>query len=100
MAEEAGHHETSADVSTITRYLALNVCRTESLARRWAVQRLIPDSELWSLIASQETVTWDEAAAMFDVIPSFMRLRMHMFLSQHYETFYIRKGNIAFRLLA
>lgn len=93
MAEELGHHETSRGFNGVRHYTTyqdmLNVVRVEHRARRWAVRKLIPDGDLWSLIMNEASITYHDASEHFDVIPSYMRLRMQLFLSDHYETFRI-----------
>ncbi len=89
MAEEVGHHETSVGDTVVRECVTyqdiLNIRRVEVRARRWAVVHLIPEDELRTLMTSRAAVTYDEAAARFEVVPAFMRLRMDMFASQHPE---------------
>jgi hypothetical protein len=106
MAEEVGHHETSNGFSTVRQYTTcqdvLNVSRVKHQARRWVVKQLIPNDELWHLIITKQTITHHNASDYFDVVPSYMRLRLRLFLSDYRETFYAYgdKGCcIAFRLL-
>lgn len=104
VAEEVGHHETSNGFSTVRRYTTyqdvLNVSRAEHQARRWAVKKLIPDDELWHLIKTNRTMTYNDASTYFAVVPAYMRLRMELFLSDYYKTFYIAGENsIVFRSL-
>jgi len=93
VAEEIGHHETCSGFSTVRQYTTyqdvLNVSRVEHQARRWAIKQLIPDDELWHLMKTKQTITYDEASVYFDVVPAYMRLRMQLFLSDYYRVFYI-----------
>jgi Zn-dependent peptidase ImmA (M78 family) len=89
MAHELGHHETTFGFDfrkhQTTYQDMLREARVEHRADKWAVKKLIPEDPLWDFMMNENPITYYQAAECFNVIPTYMRLRMRLFWSDHYE---------------
>ena len=81
MAEELGHHFTSAGQHIAKRYYStqdrLSIDKCEYKALRWAANNLVPENNLLDAIASGLCEIW-ELAEEFDVTEEMMRFRMRL----------------------
>ena len=82
LAEELGHHFTTAGQHITKRYYStqdrLTLDKIEYKALRWAANHLIPEDDLLDVIASGLCEIW-ELAEEFDVTDEMMRFRMRLF---------------------
>jgi len=82
MAEELGHHFTSAGTKIARRHHStqdrLTIDKIEYKALRWAANYLVPEDDLLDVIASGLCEGW-ELAEHFDVTDEFMGFRMRLF---------------------
>ncbi len=81
LAEELGHHFTSAGVFVARPHLSyakrLWVSKEEYRAMRWAAMHLISDTDLANAFRSGYSEIW-ELAERFDVTEEMMRFRMEL----------------------
>jgi len=82
MAEELGHHFTSAGEQIAKRYYStferLTIDKIEYKALRWAANYLVPEDDLLDAIKEGLCEGW-ELAEHFDVTDEFMGFRMRLF---------------------
>lgn len=82
MAEEIGHHFTSAGAPVVKRRFSnsdrLSIDKIEYKALRWAANFLVPEDDLLDAIRDGLCELW-ELAEEFDVTEEMMRFRMRLF---------------------
>lgn len=87
MAEELGHHFTSAGISISTKcefynYLERSeISRTEYKALKWAANYLMPEHDLLNIISNGLHEKW-ELADYFNVTEEFAVFRLKLFCAQ------------------
>lgn len=82
LAEEIGHHETSA--GDILNYADYRSMRQETKARRWGYKKLIPYARLIDFIAKKEAVHRYELAEEFGVPEEFVEETLRMYRVEGY----------------
>jgi Zn-dependent peptidase ImmA (M78 family) len=87
MAEELGHHFTSAGISIPGKYEFYSfierteISKTEYKALKWAANYLMPEHDLLNVIRSGLYEKW-ELADHFNVTEEFVAFRLKLFESQ------------------
>lgn len=87
MAEELGHHFTSAGERIAKRHHSLQdrltIDKIEYKALRWAAMHLVPEDDLLDVIGEGLFEVW-ELAEHFEVTENMMRFRMRLFGAREY----------------
>lgn len=82
LAEEIGHHETSA--GDILNYDDYRSMRQETKARRWSYKKLIPYRQLIDFVTKKDVVHRYELAEEFGVPEEFIEETLRMYSVEGY----------------
>lgn len=82
LAEELGHHFTSAGYCVTQKFFSynerMNISRAEYKALKWAANYLMPENDLLDALKSGLCEVW-ELAEHFDVTEEFVKFRLRLF---------------------